>query len=233
MSKKYVPSFLKGSMTNSFAALDDSKEDNSKKEETKPLVNTSLPAKQAPVLAPATLASLTSNGSARPFSFSPPGFKQEKIKEPVLKPESIKKKPLEATDFPALGSKKPASIALVQKTSFSELSKEWAKKQKEDEAVLKEEKEKEASMLRTLSKQKMDEENARKMGIVRVPIHLLSVKKLDPEEEAMRKREMEEDYSEEESQFKPVRGEYVEEEEEEEEEYDYSWKQREHRDELY
>ena len=88
-------------------------------------------------------------------------------------------------------------------------------------------------MLRTLSKQKMDEENARKMGIVRVPIHLLSVKKLDPEEEAMRKREMEEDYSEEESQFKPVRGEYVEEEEEEEEEYDNSWNQRKHRDELY
>jgi hypothetical protein len=230
MSKKYVPSFLKGSMTNSFAALDDSKEDVCK-EESKPLVNTSLPAKQAPVLAPATLASLTSNGSVpRPFVFSPPGLE---IKAPILKQESIKKKPFEATDFPALGSKKPTSIALVQKTSFSELSKEWAKKQKEDEAIQKEEKEKEAVTLRTLNKQRMDEENARRMGIIHVPAHLLC-KKLDPEEEAMRKKEME-DYNsdEEESLFESVRAQYVEEESEDEYECDGNWNQRKHRDELY
>lgn len=227
-------------MTNSFAALDDSKENmcsiSVKKDEAeKSLVNTSLPAKQAPVLAPATLASLTSNGAApRPFVFSPPGLKQE-ITTPILKKDPAKKKPLEATDFPPLGSKKPTSIALVQKTSFSELSKEWAKKQKEDEAILKEEKEKEANALRILNKQRMDEENARKLGIIHVPIHLLHAKKLDPEEEAMRKREMEEENhtSDEDMQFEAVRAEYVEEEEEEEEEYDGSWNQRKHRDELY
>ena len=222
-------------MSNSFAALDDVKEDVPiKQEETaKPLVNTSLPAKQAPVLAPATLASLTSNGAPpRPFSFSPPGLE---IKAPIFKQEHAKQKqkPLEPADFPALGSKKPTSIALVQKTSFSELSKEWAKKQKDDEMKLKEEKEKEALTQRVLNKQKDDEENARKMGIVRVPMHILS-KKLDPEEEAMRKREMEEEnYDDEESMFESVRAEYVEEEEEDEYECDGNWNQRKHRDELY
>lgn len=231
MSNKYVPSFLKGSMTNSFAALDLEEESPVKKEEAKPLVNTSLPAKQAPVLAPATLASLTSNGAPpRPFSFSPPGLE---IK-PILKQESIKKKPLDAADFPVLGSKKPTSIALVQKTSFSELSREWAKKQKEEEAVLKEEKEKAISALQILNKERMDQENARKMGIIHVPTHLLRSKKLDPEEEEMRKRELEEEYiSDEESMFESVRAEYVEEEEEEEYECDGSWNQRKHRDELY
>lgn len=231
MSKKYVPSFLKGSMTNSFAALDLEEEPPVKKEE-KPLVNTSLPAKQALVLAPATLASLTSNGAPlRPFSFSPPGLE---IKAPIFKQEPAKKKLIEPTDFPALGSKKPASIALVQKTSFSELSKEWAKKQKEEEAMMKEEKEKAISALQILNKERTDQENARKMGIIHVPIHLLRNKKLDPEEEEMRKKELEEDYnSDEESMFESVRAEYVEEESEEEYECDGTWNQRKHRDELY
>ena len=221
-------------MTNSFAALD-VKEDITRisptkpvEEEEKTLVNTSLPAKQAPVLPPATLASLTSNGATpRPFIVS--GLKPE-FKE--LKPEPLrpKQKPLEATDFPALSSKKPASIALVQKTSFSELSKEWAKKQKEEEQKMKEEKEKEAIEQQTLNKKKMEEENARRMGVIPMPV-LLS-KKLDPEEEAIRKREMaEKELSDEDSSFEAVSAAY--DEEESEEEYDCDWNQRKHRDELY
>jgi hypothetical protein len=49
MSKKYVPTFLK----------------NQDFQGSKPIVNTSRPAMEAPKLVPATLASLTSNGADR------------------------------------------------------------------------------------------------------------------------------------------------------------------------
>lgn len=208
-------------MSNSFAALEQKDEDPVKEE--KPLINTSLPAKQAPVLAPATLASLTSNGlpprPIKPFVFP--------TETPVK--QEIKKKPLESGDFPSLG--KPVSIALVQKTSYSELSKEWAKKQKEDAVKDQEEKEKELAQMQSMTKQKLEETNLKKMGIIPIPS---MKKKLDPEEEALRMRELAERLQEEEeSEFEEVSVPCVEEEEEEEYGCDGYWSQRKHRDELY
>jgi hypothetical protein len=182
MSKKYVPSFLKDqqsapnsntntnttsqsaafwpgqkpaaplSSSNKFAALsDDYKKD-------KPIVNTSLPAKEAPKLAPATLASLTgggstvvssSGGSGPKKSFAAKFAEQAKIAaDPNYKPPP---KPVDFTsedDFPSLGGpKKPAAGAWGAKatenvvvdpdekpavTSFADKAKEWAKKKEEE-----------------------------------------------------------------------------------------------------
>ena len=91
------------------------------------LINTSLPAKMAPTLAPATLSALTAQEKRAP----------QKSKEVALSSED---------EFPTLGAKKVVKVAQVTK-SFSELSKAWAVTQKEDEAKAKEEAEKEALRL--------------------------------------------------------------------------------------
>ena len=186
MSKKYVPSFLKDQQSNStpapntntntnasfwpgqkssaplsasnkFAALSD---DFPMTKKDKPIVNTSLPAQLAPKLAPATLASLTSNGSAPVASSGGSGSGPKKsfaskfaeqariAADPNYKPPP---KPVDFTsedDFPSLGGpKKPAAGAWGAKpaantvvepeekpavTSFAEKAKEWAKKKEEE-----------------------------------------------------------------------------------------------------
>jgi hypothetical protein len=187
MSKKYVPSFLKDqqsnqtpttntntntaasfwpgqktsaplSASNKFAALSD---DFPMTKKDKPIVNTSLPAQLAPKLAPATLASLTSNGSA-PIaasggsgpkkSFAAKFAEQARIAaDPDYKPPP---KPVDFTsedDFPSLGAPKkavagawgakPATAAtnvVVEPEkpsgpSFAEKAKEWANKRAEEE----------------------------------------------------------------------------------------------------
>ena len=186
MSKKYVPSFLKDqqsnqapstnnntngsfwpgqktstplSSSNKFAALSD---DFPMTKKDKPIVNTSLPAQQAPKLAPATLASLTSNGSAPVVttggsgsgpkkSFAAKFAEQARIAEdpnyvPPPKPVDFRSE----DDFPALGAPakpvtgawgaKPAAAknVIVEPTkpagaSFAEKAKEWANKKAEDE----------------------------------------------------------------------------------------------------
>jgi hypothetical protein len=168
MSKKYVPSFLKDQQStstqntnsfgqntttpNRFAALaDDFKRD-------KPIVNTSLPAKEAPKLVPMTLASLTSKGGATPVASSSGGPKKsfaakfaEQAKhasDPNYKPPP---KPVDFTsadDFPALGAPKKAAAGAwgakpVVNTvvedekpavvSFADKAKEWANKRAEEE----------------------------------------------------------------------------------------------------
>jgi hypothetical protein len=185
MSKKYVPSFLKDqqsnqaptsntntnatsfwpgqktstplSASNKFAALSD---DFPMTKKDKPIVNTSLPAQQAPKLAPATLASLTSNGSAPVAaaggsssgpkkSFASKFAEQARIAadpnyQPPPKPVDFKSE----DDFPALGApKKPIAGAWGAKpnanpvvepeekpavTSFADKAKEWAKKKEEE-----------------------------------------------------------------------------------------------------
>ena len=92
------------------------------------LINTSLPAKMAPVLAPATLSALTAQEKRAP----------QKSKEVALSSED---------EFPTLGAKKVVKEVKATK-SFSELSKAWAVTQKEDEAKAKEEAEKEALRLK-------------------------------------------------------------------------------------
>lgn len=142
MSRKYVPSFLKDqnatpapttptwpgqkstiniTSSNQFAAFSD---DFSMRKE-KPIVNTSLPAKEAVKLAPATLASLTSNGKTTPVamtngsgtgskkSFASKFAEQAKIAAdpdyvPPPKPVNINSE----DDFPSLGApKKPATTS--------------------------------------------------------------------------------------------------------------------------
>jgi hypothetical protein len=176
MSKKYVPAFLKDQMQtqttvetpaptrsfgarvttdNKFAAL----ADDYKRE--KPIINTSLPAKMAPTLAPATLASLTSNGdvsnpvtsgsgssSGPKKSFASKFAEQVKIaNDPNYKPPPKPVNFASEDDFPSLGGpKKPATTSATTVTAvkpatdtkfadtkFADLAKGWAK-QKEDEA---------------------------------------------------------------------------------------------------
>lgn len=151
MSRKYVPSFLRdqasntsgstsnntsnstnnsfwpgqGADTNKFAALSDDYPT------SKPIINTSRPAMEAPKLAPATLASITSNGSS-PVGAYPTtcgyttvtgGSKKsfaskfaENVKiandpnyKPPVKPISITSE----DDFPALGGPKRVANAII------------------------------------------------------------------------------------------------------------------------
>jgi hypothetical protein len=158
MSKKYVPSFLKGQTSleeNKFSPLSD---DYTMK---KPIVNTSLPAKEAPKLAPATLASITSaNGAAASVpvasgtggskrSFAAKFAEQAKIaSDPNYKPPA---KPINfesEADFPTLGGPKKAAtgawgskpkneVVETEKVtnSFAAKAKDWAKT-KEEEAEM-------------------------------------------------------------------------------------------------
>lgn len=163
MSKSYVPSFLKdqsntpstrvwpGQTTNKFEALSDNF---SMKKDT-PIVNTSLPAKEAPKLVPATLASITSNGtgfttvvgSGPKKSFASKFAEQAKNAAnphyvPPPKPVNVASE----DDFPSLGghkktivqsktiNNKPPAESKQVALSFAEKAKEWAK-HKEDEAA--------------------------------------------------------------------------------------------------
>ncbi len=109
-----------------------------------PLVNTSLPAKEAPALKPATLASLTVKDavSATTTSFSNMRIEKKQTYQPLTKSVA-----LTSDDFPSL-SKKPvstvtATTAAAKTTNFAALSREWAKKQDEDKIAAKEAAEKE------------------------------------------------------------------------------------------
>lgn len=179
MSKKYIPSFLKEQQptpnttkhtsdsgpgwlnqrqsvplvaSNKFAAFSD--DFNMKKDKT--IVNTSLPAKDAPKLAPATLASLTGGTSAANSSSTGPKrsfaskfAEQVKIaSNPNYKPPAKIVDVTSENEFPSLGGpKKPATGAWTAKPkndvhsekttlSFADKAKEWAKqKQEEEEAI--------------------------------------------------------------------------------------------------
>ena len=172
------------------------------------LVNTSLPAKMAPALAPATLSALTAQEKRTPL----------KVKEVALSSED---------EFPSLGGKKVAQVKVTQPTkSFSELSKSWATTQKEDEAKAKEE-EKEALRLQQLQQAKEAEEFVRG-GVQNLSVrtkHLRYVnQRADDEDDTENLTPPEED-DEEDLPY--------EEEEDEEEECDGNWNARKHRDELY
>ena len=141
MSKNYVPSFLKGqgggqASSNQFAALSDDFNN-------KPLVNTSLPAREAPKLAPATLASLTSNGAGgggKKSYASKFAEQAKKVEDPNYVPPP---KPVDFTsadDFPSLGAPKNPSNVVVQPKaaekpvgSFADMAKGWAKQKEEAE----------------------------------------------------------------------------------------------------
>jgi hypothetical protein len=168
MSKKYVPSFLKDpssipnttsawsgnrsagaptlSTFNKFSALDDDAP------KQKSIINTSLPAKEAPKLIPATLASLTSNGSVNTREGQNRSF-ASKFKDQVTKLESSGSGNRSTTvvtsinfasedDFPTLGGPKknivvipPITKNVVSNISFADRAKEWAKKEEDEKAL--------------------------------------------------------------------------------------------------
>lgn len=175
------------------------------------LINTSLPAKMAPVLAPATLSALTAQEKRTP----------QKSKEVTLSSE----------DFPTLGKKTVKSSQVTQVTqtpskSFSELSKAWATTQKEDEAKAKEEAAAEAQ--RQQEQQKKEAEEFIHHGVqhlsVRTKHRRYVNQRADDEDDTENLTPPEDD----DGDDLPY-----EEEEEEEEECDGNWNARKHRDELY
>ncbi len=173
MSRKFVPSFLKeqsaaggaGSAggepvqtrtfinTNRFAPLSDDKH-----------INTSRPAKEAPKLVPATLASITSNGTGgKGGTYASKMAERAKM---AANPNYVPPpKPVDVTsenEFPSLGGapKKVDSPKIdsgVKKSgSFASLARDWAKQKEEEEEEEKmirmrlEEEERELRLLRSM-----------------------------------------------------------------------------------
>lgn len=220
MSNKYVPRFMSAKVapeatpsapsTTPVAPSRWAKDEDiyriSPKKQT--LVNTSLPAKMAPALAPATLSALTAQEKRTPL----------KAKEVALSSED---------EFPSLGGKKVAQVKEVKPTkSFSELSKSWATTQKEDEAKAKEEAAAEAQHLQ--QQKKKEEEEFVRGGLQKLSLrtkHLRYVnQRIDDEDDTENLTPPEEDDEDDLA---------YEEEEEEEEDCDGNWNARKHRDELY
>lgn len=140
MSRKFVPSFLKDTVTstvsepqtrtftnNRFATLSDEK----------PLVNTSRPAKEAPKLVPATLASITSNGQGGKGTYAAKMAEMAKITAnpnyvPPPKPIDVSSE----SEFPSLGGPKKNAVVIepVKKSnSYASLARDWAKQKEEEE----------------------------------------------------------------------------------------------------
>jgi hypothetical protein len=185
----------------------------------KPVVNTSLPAKLAPKLAPVTLAAAT---AAPAGALEPMCIKQKKTANMTS-----------MDDFPSLGGK-PVVIrsAASTTTSFASLSRDSAVKAKEDEAKAKEEAEAETRLKQFRAKE-LENQAAEAFAVRRIGTsmtHVQSRKKVDEEDMKYIDDEaqvVEEMYSSDE----PVEEVY----EDEEDEYDCDgvWDPRKHRDELY
>jgi hypothetical protein len=187
----------------------------------KPLVNTSLPAKEAPRLAPATLASITSTTATTTATATASitstlsNLRLEKKFIPLSKVH------LTDDDFPTLGSKKPVKPALVQGTNFATLSREWAKKQEEDAIIAKEAAEKEKNRIQV--EQSIRQKEAKEAEEFRMRNIMLPVKRNKKEEQVLDIGGNESDGSIAESYDSPPEIEYEEEEEEEEEEMNSHW----------
>jgi hypothetical protein len=189
MTSKYVPSFMRD----------------------KPLVNTSLPAKEAPQLAPATLAALTSSTASAGITSTLSNLQLEK--KSIYQP--ISKVHLTDDDFPTLGSKKPVKPVSVQGTNFAALSREWAKKQEEDAIIAKNAAEKEKNRIQI--EQSIRQKEAKEAEEFRMRKIMLPVKRNKIEQEVLDIGGNESDGSVADSYDSPAEVEYEEEEEEEEE----------------
>lgn len=202
MTSKYVPSFMRD----------------------KPLINTSLPAKEAPQLAPATLASLTSSTTDASASATTMGptvagitstlsnlrLEKKSIYQPLSKAVQ-----LTDDDFPTLGSKKPVKPVSVQGTNFASLSREWAKKQEEDAIIAKDAAEREKNRIQI--EQSIRQKEAKEAEEFRMRKIMLPVKKDKIEQQVLDIGGNESDGSVADSYDSPAEVEYEEEEEEEEE----------------
>jgi hypothetical protein len=208
MTSKYVPSFMRDT----------------------PLVNTSLPAKEAPQLAPATLASLTASSAATAstavtgITSTLSSLRLEKKLAPLSKVQ------LTDDDFPSLGSKKSVKPVSVQGTNYAALSRDWAKKQEEDAIIAKEAAEKEKKRIQI--EQSIRQKEAKEAEEFRMRNIMLPVKKNKIEQQIVDIGGNESDGSVADSYDSPPEVEYEEEEEEEDEEMNSHWDGRRYRNEL-
>lgn len=192
------------------------------------LVNTSLPAKEAPRLAPATLASITTATSAA-TSASAVGGITSRFSTMHLKP--LSKVQLTDDDFPTLGAKPAkAPTVPVAHMNFATLSREWAKKQEEDALIAKEAAEKERNHIQVL--QSIRQKEAKEAEEFRMRNIMLPVRRNKKEEQVLDIGGNESDGSVAESYDSPPEIDYEEEEEEEEEEMNSHWDGRRYRNEL-
>ena len=209
---KYVPSFLRksGSSTNTEQAAP-TESFRSFVREDPVVVNTSLPARMATPLPPATLASLTADKGVERAPNAPlaPMAPIPRRAAPPLPKED---------DFPALG-KAPAKVAPANTgVSFRSLAQDWAVKQKADTEAAAEQKAKELIARQLASAEaarvEREERDIRRMA------RLGRVGGIDHSEE-------------EEEECSEPSTEPSDYEEEEEIEVDDDWGSRKHRNELY
>jgi hypothetical protein len=186
------------------------------------LVNTSLPAKEAPRLAPATLASLTSSTTgtvgAATSSITSTLSSLRLEKKSVYQP--LSKVQLTDDDFPTLGAKKPVK-AIIQGTNYAALSRDWAKKQEEDAVAAKDAAEKEKNRIQI--EQSIRQKEAKEAEEFRMRNIMLPVKRNKMEPQILDIGGNESDGSVAESYDSPPEVDYEEEEEEEEEEMNSHW----------
>ena len=191
--------------------------------ELKPVVNTSLPAQNAPKLAPVTLAAATKATATKATT----------AKATVLEPLRPRRSAANVTsmeDFPTLG--KPVASVKAPSMNFASLSRDWAQKQKEDSAKAKEEAEKEAYslMVQQKEREKDDKERRemRKAGIISIP--QLNSKKMDEDDLRFKEEEKKEESD---LSDDPLDELCDDDDIEDEFDDDGNWNPRKHRDELY
>lgn len=101
------------------------------------LVNTSLPAREAPQLVPGTLAALTRNPHATSAISATSATSATRASEPYRRPTSAsysaQRAIPSAEEFPSLGGLKTALPKKEPTRSYAEMSREWVKTAKEKE----------------------------------------------------------------------------------------------------
>jgi hypothetical protein len=198
------------------------------------LVNTSLPAKEAPQLAPATLASLTSTSAASGSATTAVKSITSTLSSLRLEKKSVyqplSKVQLTDDDFPTLGGKSAKASTVIQGTNYATLSRDWAKKQEEDAVAAKDAAEKERSRIQ--ANQFIRQKEAKEAEEFRMRNIMLPVKRNKIDQQVLDIGGNESDGSVAESYDSPPEVDYEEEEEEEEEEMKSHWDGRRYRNEL-
>jgi len=200
------------------------------------LENTSLPARMAPKLVPTTLAQATqgalTQGALTQGAQARSGRPAPTLDDfPSLQPKAPKVAPKvepKVAEAPKVEPKVAEAPKVEPKVSnYASLSREWAKKQKEDEIAQKEKAAAEVITQRFLQEQReKDFEEKQMIRRIRVGMtHIPRLRKPDSDEEKYSEKSSEEEILSDEP-------EEVYEEEEEEEEDDV-WNGRKHRDDLY
>jgi hypothetical protein len=193
-----------------------------------PLVNTSLPAREAPTLVPATLATITSSGSS-----VTPSVRNTNLEKVSIYKGNDKKVNLVDDDFPSLGGKpKTSAVKPSEKPAlnFVAMSRQWAEKQKEEARIAAEEAEKERMRLQ-LERMTREKEEKEEKIYKKQMISLASIKKTKENEAELRNDYVNDDYTEEEEPYESPLDE-DEEDEEEDDEFNSQWDGRRYRDEL-